>query len=96
MELAKKSYVESYVNSRMIYVDTGGVGTGTYTYPELGGAKVAILLLRDNDNRANYSILTPSSYQVTDYFTITFGSGNQIVIGNLYGTLKLYELLIFK
>lgn len=96
MELAKKSYVESYVNSRMIYIDTGGLGTGTHIYPELEGAKVAILLLRDNDNRANYSILVPSSYQVTDYFTITFGSFNQIVIDNLYDTLKLYGLLIFK
>lgn len=96
MELAKKSYVESYVNSRMIYINTGGVGNGTHIYPELEGAKVAILLLKDNDNRANYSILVPSSYQVTDYFTITLGSFNQIVIDNLYGTLKLYELLIFK
>ena len=96
MELAKKSYVETYVNSRMIYINTGGVGNGTHIYPELEGAKIAIFLLKDSDNRATFTVLSPSSYQSNDYFTITFGSYNQIVISNLYGTYELYGLLIFK
>ena len=96
MELAKKSYVESYLKSKIIYIDAGGLGTGTYTYPELSGAYAVILILRYEGDSLVYTILAPDSFQITDNFTITYNSLNQIIIDKLNGSLKLYGLLIFK
>lgn len=95
MELAKKSYVESYVNSRMIYIDTGGLGAGTYQYPELAGSFAVIFLFRYDSNNLLHTVLAPDSYRIENEFTITFDSANQIILNNLDGSLKLHGMLAF-
>lgn len=95
MELAKKSYVKSYVDKRIKYFDTGGLGAGTYQYPELAGSLAVIFLFRYDSNNLLHTVLTPDSYRIENEFTITFDSVNQIILNNLDGTLKLHGMLAF-
>lgn len=95
MELAKKSYVESYVNSKVSYTDVGKLHDGNYSYPELARAKVVIFLIKGNSNSIESIILNPDSFSVEDSYNITLTKYGGIVLSGLESTQNLIGFLAF-
>lgn len=95
MELAKKSYVESYVKSKVSYTDVGKLSNGSYSYPELASAKVVIFIFEADSNRCYGTILRPDSFDITDNFTITLTAYGGIDLSGVVNTLYLTGFLAF-
>lgn len=95
MELAKKSYVESYVNSKVSYTDVGKLSNGNYSYPKLASAKTVIFLFKSDSNNIYQAILNPNSFNLIDNYTITLTQYGGIVLNGLPNTLYLIGFLAF-
>ena len=95
MELAKKSYVESYVNSKVSYTDVGKLSNGYYSYPKLASAKVVIFLFKTDSNNMYQAILNPNSFNITDNFTITLVENGGIELSGMPNALYLIGFLAF-
>lgn len=95
MELAKKSYVESYVNSKVSYTNVGKLHDGNYSYPALAAAKVVIFLFKYDANGMETVILSPNSYKLAGFCDLTLTTYGGIVINGLESTLNLIGFLAF-
>lgn len=95
MELAKKSYVESYVKSKVSYTDVGKLSNGSYSYPELASAKVVIFIFKSDSNNTYQAILNPNSFNITDNFTITLAQNGGIALSGMPNALYLIGFLAF-
>ena len=95
MELAKKSYIESYLKSKVNYTDTGKLNNGSHLYTELANAKVVIFIFRSDSNYAYHSVLHPNSFNIVDEYTITLASNGTIILSNMDDAINLIGFLAF-
>lgn len=91
-QLIKKEYVDSRIYKK----DVGMLGTGEYSYPELIGAKLVVIELKNTDNKMETAIFNSNSYVTTPLGSVlTFTMSNTILINSLVSGYTFRSFTVF-